>query len=106
MIILGQFDEFASGMGSPSIKEFISSEPFEHKDAIVAYMKTGHVSMTAPGFITDVITGKQLSRQRSTMHDDVYTWSSSLIYHVETYNVKLPADFVEHVLTKLQNKSR
>ena len=104
MIILGQFDEFGPGFGFPSIKEFISPEPFDHKDTIVEYMKAGHGCMASPSFIKDVITGERVLRPRVTMHDGVYLWSSSLIYHVEKYNVRLPEEFIAHVLDTTRSR--
>ena len=104
MIILGQFDEFGPGFGFPSIKEFISPEPFDHKDTIVEYMKAGHGCMASPSFIKDVITGERVLRPRVTMHDGVYLWSSSLIYHVEKYNVRLPEEFIAHVLETTRSR--
>ena len=104
MIILGEFDEFGPGFGLPSIKEFISSEPHEYKDTILEYMNAGNGCMASPSFITDVITGERVLRPRVTMHDGVYLWSSSLIYHVEKYNVRLPEEFVRHVLEITQRR--
>lgn len=104
MIILGQFDEFGPGLGFPSIKEFISPEPFDHKNTIVEYIKAGHGCMASPIFIKDVITGERVFRPRVTMHDGVYLWSSSLIYHVEKYNVRLPEEFIAHVLERTRSR--
>ncbi len=104
MIILGQFDEFGPDFGLPSIMEFISPEPFDYKDIIVEYMKAGQGCMASPGFVKDVITGEQVLRPFVTMHDGVYFWSSSLIYHIEKYNVRLPEAFIAHVLETTRSR--
>ena len=34
------------------------------------------------------------------MNDGIYSWSNDLAYYVEKYNLRLPADFVNHVLNQ------
>ena len=97
--ILFLFDEFGKGMGLPSMKDFFMDEKYEHQDDIVYYMRNyGKPGMAAPMLTRDFFTGEYSGGGLVHFSDGEYAWTSDLPYYVEKYNLKLPDDFIEHVL--------
>lgn len=64
----------------------------------------GTATLAQAGLSYDKLTGERIKGERGmTLNDDgVYTWWSDLAYHVEKYNLRLPKEFEEHVLGKMQ----
>lgn len=50
--------------------------------------------------MTDFFTGEVVMFPDHGRSDGVYRWGESLAYYVDKYNLKLPDDFVSHVLSK------
>ena len=74
----------------------IAPSPFRGR--ILDYLKNGEVIMAAPSRAIDVISGKRINQTNSILTDGEYTWSGSLSYYVQTYNLKLPEDFENKIL--------
>ncbi len=87
MIILGEYKEIFSDDSLPSIKEFISETPFEHKGEVLKYLKSKEPNAVAPGRATDVFTGEVIPTVFACYTDGKYAWRSDLIYYVERYNL-------------------
>lgn len=82
----------------PKLADCVSDTPVEHKDEIISYLNGGEVGLACSAFSHDVFTGEQLGIREQTRHDDAYEWGEDLAYYVERYNVRLPQDFVDHIL--------
>lgn len=98
MIIIGKYNELAPNMGFPSIKDYLQKEPYKSKDAILKYLRNGHVHMVTASRIVDVISGKTTNIELVFMDDGKYSWSSSIPYYVEQYHLRLPEEFEKHIL--------
>lgn len=98
MILLGEYEELAPGMGFPSMKDFLQDAPYEGQSSIVDYLNTGHIHMVTATTFTDVFTGERVGRELVYMDDGAYSWSSKLPYYVAKYNLRLPVEFEIHVL--------
>ena len=98
MILLGEYEELAPGMGFPCMKDFFQESPYEHQFTMVDYLNRGHIHMVTATKFTDVFTGEQVPRELVYMDDGQYSWSSKLPYYVAKYNLRLPAEFETHVL--------
>lgn len=97
-MFVGQYEEFSPGMGYPSIKEHIQSEPHKSKAAILKHLRNGHVHMVTASRIVDILSGEKTNIELVFMNDGKYSWTSKVPYYVDKYNLQLPDDFVEHVL--------
>ena len=100
MISLINYKEFGAE-AAPSIKEYFEKNPYKNKRMIIDYLKNGSVTAVSPGFQTDYISGKPIKATTTLMDDGVYSWSSTLIYYVEKYNMRLPQEFEQYVLSKI-----
>ena len=98
MILLGEYEELAPGMGFPSMRDFLQDAPYEHQGAIVDYLNNGNIHMVTASRFTDVFTGERVNRELVYMDDGVYSWSSKLPYYVAKYNLRLPMEFEEFIL--------
>lgn len=99
MISLISYKEFGEE-GAPSIMDFFEKEPYENKNVILDYLKKGEVHIVSPGYQVDCVSKKTIKKTTTLMNDGRYCWSSSLIYYVETYNLRLPKEFEVHVLNQ------
>lgn len=80
-----------------SIKDNISRVPDVNKDKVLDYLKQGTIIAGCPGILRDVFTGERIPGCWSVYTDGVYEWESDIIYYYETYNLRLPSDFMEYV---------
>lgn len=98
MIIIGETRETDNDDNFPSITELIN-KPMKDKDKIIDYMKKCDVIAVAPGTLIDVIDNSTRISKVALMTDGKYEWRSDLIYYVEKYDMELPAEFIQHVLS-------
>lgn len=98
-ISLIHFDEYGKGMGYPSMKKSFSDKPYCGKAKIVRYLRNGRKTFMATSRAHDFFTDKPIEGERCGMTDGKYSWVSSLAYYVENYNLRLPEEFENHVLS-------
>lgn len=101
MKILNQYEEFGSGMGFPSMRDYFQSDKYENQGKIVSYLKTGKPVMVQTSMARDVFTGAPLGTEKVFVNDGEYAWSTDLAYYVEKYNLLLPDAFMKHALKKI-----
>ena len=99
MIVIGKYDEFAPGMGFPSLREHSQKDPYKSKAAVLKHLRNGTVHMVTASKVVDVLSGEETNIELVFMNDGKYSWSSKIPYYVEKYNLKLPIDFEEHILS-------
>ncbi len=84
--------------------DFKSERSIRDKKMIVSYLREGATIGAYAGIAKDVITGKAIPGEWTLKSDGVYKWSTDTIFYVENYNLKLPDDFIEHVLKQLSKE--
>ena len=79
-----------------------SSYSAKEKAALIAYMSDRkYLFGASTKKLTDLVTGETVySRCHHLYNDGVYEWTSSEIYHLEKYDLKLSEAFIRHVLEK------
>lgn len=103
-MFLCNFTEYGSDNGI-SMRDCFQKEPYLGKEKIVSYLKNnGEATAATAGVSKDRLTQERIKGERGLVHytDGVFTWISDLAYHVEKYNLRLPKEFEEHVLNKMQ----
>lgn len=93
MIIIGKYDEFAPGMGYPSVKDDCGKHPHQSKGKILEYLRSGNIHMVTASRIVDVFTGETTSNELFFMNDGMYSWSSKVTYYVEKIQLEPPERF-------------
>lgn len=99
MKMLFLYKEFGIENGK-SIMDDFSENAHPEKDRIINYLKNGRGTVAAPGYYTDVVTGKTVHITKAILTDDEYSWPSVFPYYVEKYNLKLPDIFVSKILNE------
>lgn len=84
----------------PSMTENFASESYPEKEAILSYLKSGSLDAIAGSCSIDVFTGESTGIPGSVRSDGTYSWGGDLAYYVDKYNLRLPDEFVNHVLSK------
>ncbi len=103
MNVIGKYKEFYNSEKYPSIKKDIN-HPCKFKEQILDYMKKCKTTAAAPAKIYDVITGEKLDINLECKTDGIYGWRTDIIYYIERYDLKLPDDFISHILSKTAQK--
>lgn len=99
VIVIGKYEEFAPGMGFPSIKEHMQEEPYKSKTAVLKHLRSGNVHMVTASKIVDVLSGEATNIELVFMDDGKFSWSSKIPYYVDKYNLRLPKEFENHILS-------
>lgn len=92
--LLGCYEELGSGMGFPSMKDYFENEPYPEQNSIIEYLQhNGVVKMISMGHKYDFITGEEIEHETLHYTDRHFVWTSTLIYYVKKYNLRLPKEF-------------
>lgn len=101
MKFIGEYKELCPNHDYPSLKEFLNKNRYEHQEVIVQYLRNGEAFLAAAGKAKDVFTGEDIPGELLGMRDEEYTWFNILAFYVDKYNLRLPKDFEEHILSKM-----
>ena len=99
MISLIHYNEYGPGMGFPSMKDSFEETKYFGQDRIAAYLINGRKTYAAAGRSRDFFTGEEIPGELCGMTDEEYSWISDLSYYVKTYNLRLPKEFEDKVLS-------
>lgn len=98
---IGWFSEMKiDSIDNGSVKNYISDKETYDKVQIIAYLKSQRRVAGCPRAAIDCVTGKEISPSFSVYTDGEYDWCDFLIYHIEKYNIRLPEDFIEHIMRR------
>jgi hypothetical protein len=99
LIRVGFFREMRHGEpDDPSLAALRSPTPGPHQVDLARYLDAGHVLFATPGFATDVLDGTTRIGPPHYLTDGQYVWPGDAAHYVRTYNVRLPDEFVAHVV--------
>lgn len=101
MIVIGQTREVYKDKKYSSIKELIN-KPIKEKDKVLRYMRKCNIDAVAPAALRDVINPENKIHELYCMSDGTYGWRIDVIYYVEIYDMALPEEFVQHVLSQVR----
>jgi hypothetical protein len=87
-----------AGEERPSMRPYVDRMDAGIKPRVVAYLEAGHALVMAPGPADDGLN-PDLTRVAplGVLTDGEWAWPAELVYYVETYDLGLPADFVDHM---------
>lgn len=102
MVFIGRYNELIPGKGYPSMKDFFSRTPYEGQQKIIDYLLHGIEDIVSGAIPKDVISGRPIRMEKVGMNDGEYTWFNTLAYYVQRYNLRLPKEFEEKVLSEMK----
>ena len=94
------FAELEPGLDLPKLADSIESGPYPHKEEIIHFLLNGNIEFVRVSRVRDVFTGEYIPTEVRVMQDGDYCWSNVLAWYVDKYNVRLPREFEEHILSK------
>ena len=88
-------------LGYPLMKDNLAEDKVPGEQRLVSYLiHAGRVDLATTARSTDIFTGEPTGFLNDTRTDGVYSWPTDLAYYVERYHLRLPDDFVAHVMSK------
>lgn len=102
LISIERFKEFDKKY-ELSIKDCISQIASKEKPTLLHHMKKAECIAAMCSGTVDVITGENVPRERLIFSDGVYKWRTDIVYYLEKYNLKLPQEFIDYVLSVEKN---
>lgn len=96
---VGFFKEMPHGQPTdPSLAAARADAPAPQQDAVARYLEAGHLFIATPRPAVDVFDKRTLISPPHYLTDGRFVWPGDLAHYVRTYNVRLPAAFVEHIM--------
>ena len=94
------FKEFGAEE-APSLSTLFAPGKYDEQDKVIDYLKKGKVTLVSPQYDTDAFTGDAIMPLQTTyiLSDRKYSWSSDLAYYVKMYNVRLPKEVEDWILS-------
>ena len=101
MKCLFEFDEYSPNTGLSSMRDFFQNGSYPNKEKILNYLKThGECIAASTQKNSDFFTGELICGEELFFNDGTFSWTTSLIYYVDKYNLKLSDEFEKHVIKK------
>ena len=97
MLVIQMFSECANAK-KPLLSELSKNKPLQNKSQILNYLRQGKITAAAPGVPVDIVLQERIKGYKTILSDGTYEWQSELIHYIDKYNMKLPDEFIEHVL--------
>ncbi len=80
-----------------------SRTEIKNKQAVVDYLRSNELVLMCAGWMTDVLTEKQVTGWRPNYRaDKAYTWNESIAYYLDKYDAELPGDFLAHIYEEIR----
>ena len=97
---VGFFSDLPHGIpAEPRLLDVIAELPIEDEKRLVEYLANGVLFIASPGIVHDVLSEQNvIIGSADIVTDGVWAWPRDLSYYVERYHVRLPDDFIKHVL--------
>lgn len=99
---VGFYRELSCGeKGDLSIKDAIRQTADYEKENVLNYLCSAPLLSIAPGLSRDVIDSSHpIIGTMSIRTDGVWEWPGDLAYYIEKYNLCLPKEFLEFMVSK------
>ena len=101
-----QYEEYGPNMGFPSMTTYFEAEPYPNIEKIIYYLENGTKTYVRAGLGKDFFTGERFGTEYVGMTDGEYSWNTSLVYYVKKYNLRLPMEFENKVVSRLSETTR
>ena len=98
---IANFKEFTGSNTDKSLKDCVNSKPYENKGAILEYLKNGEEYAASTKIVRDYITGRSIAIYPTLKRRDGLAWPHELEYYIDKYNIKLPKEIEEEIISKI-----
>ena len=95
--VMVKWKEF-NPLSKRSMREDFCNSPSPYAEKIVAYLDNGELVLASPSNATDIFSGEKLNQTSCILTDGEYSWSNSLSYYVQKYNLRIPKELEEKIV--------
>lgn len=81
-----------------SMKDDFSKTPSPFNQKIVAYLNNGELVLASPSVVYDVFSGEKIAQTNCILTDGEFSWTNSLGYYVQEYNLQIPKELEDKIL--------
>ena len=89
--VMAKWKEF-NPISDRSMRDDFSERSSPFTKEIVDYLDNGELVIASPSIAVDVFSGEKIGRTNCILTDGEFSWSSSLSYYVEKYNLQIPKE--------------
>lgn len=79
------------------MKDDFANDPSPFSFQIIEYLENGKVILASPSRSIDVFSGEMINQTECILTDGDFSWSNSLSYYVQKYNLQLPKEFINKI---------
>ena len=83
-----------------SIHDYLEAESYPHQGKIINFLKNGKIEFAQMSRDRDIFTGERIPQEVLVMSDGDYFWPNTLAWYVEKYNLRMPEEFEQYILSK------
>lgn len=99
--VMAEWKEFNSA-SDRSMKDDFGGKPSPFSKEIVDYLDNGELVLASPSIAVDVFSGERIGKTNGVLTDGEFSWSSSLSYYVEKYNLQIPKELERKILSAMK----
>ncbi len=101
LIYVGEYRELCENHPEfPSIKDSFQGTSYKGQGRIIHYLRKGGTENMVSGKLhKDCFTGEIIPFGNIGRNDGEYTWWTSLAHYVEKYNLRLPEEFENKIMS-------
>ena len=94
------FREFCKDNEDPSIHDYMEKSPYPNQEKIANFLRNGKVEIARMSRDRDIFSGERIPYEAGVMSDGDYFWPNILAWYVEKYNLRMPEEFEQYILSK------
>ena len=95
--IMAVWKEF-NPLAEKSMKDDFSPTPSPFCSKIIAYLNNGELKLASSESAMDVFSGERINQTNCILTDGEYSWSNSLSYYVDKYNLQIPKELENKII--------
>jgi hypothetical protein len=89
-----------SVFGDVDLREAVSASPHQDEPRIIDYLNQGVCVAASGGYAHDYLDlTAAVGLQMNLLTDGVWEWPSYLVYYVRKYHLRLPNEFINHMIS-------
>lgn len=81
-----------------SMKDDFSLAPSPYCSKIIDYLNLGELKLASSASAMDVFTGERINQTNCILTDGEYSWSNSLNYYIQKYNLQIPKELENKII--------
>lgn len=97
--VMAVWKEF-NPLADKSMKDDFDAIPSPFRNKIIDYLNNGDILLASPSSAIDIFSGKRMNQINCILTDGEYSWSNSLGYYVQKYNLQIPKELENKILNK------